>query len=226
MQLKPHQKALLGAAALVAILPAIPFGALAMLPLTYLNTHLHELAHAFAALVSGGAVGDIQVFANGSGVANVAGGNILLIGSAGYMGAALLGAALVYYARNAKNAQNALRILAIALGVAMVLFVRGDLVGILTGAFWVGAFALASSKLQGPQAIFAAQFVGVAQCLNSLQSVYTVFHISRASDSHSDARILEQATGLPAPLWAGLWVLASVGLLGFAVVRSWSDPTR
>ena len=197
-----------------------------MLPLIYLNTHVHEFAHALAALASGGSVGSIEVFANGSGVTHVGGGNPLLVGSAGYMGAALLGAAIVYYARNAKNAQNSLRLVAITLAVAMLLFVRGDIVGILTGLFWIGACAIASAKLQGNQAIFAAQFVGVAQCLNSLQSVYTVFKISQSSSTHSDARILEQATLLPAPFWAGAWVLASLGLLGFAMVRSWKDPTR
>ena len=66
------------AGAILLLLWIIPFGGLVLLPLQYLNTHIHELSHAVAALASGGQGMNISVFPDGSGVTQFQGGWTIL----------------------------------------------------------------------------------------------------------------------------------------------------
>jgi hypothetical protein len=71
---------------------------------------------------------------------------------------------------------------------------------------------------KGKAPVFAAQFVGLQQCLYSLTSLLQVWQISGFTYGHSDAKILQQATGVPAIAWASLWLVAS-GAMVLAVFR-------
>jgi len=65
-------------------------------PLRLFVTFVHEAGHGLAALVTGGAIGRLEVYSNGSGIATTMGGTRALILPAGYLGAALFGAVLFY----------------------------------------------------------------------------------------------------------------------------------
>ena len=224
LSLQPHQTAILAAGALSLALWAIPYLQKLMLPLQYLNTHLHEFGHAMAGQASGGNVDYIRVMADGNGVTPISGGSMWLIGPAGYIGAALIGSAVIWFSRTEKSAQNTLRLLAFFLCLSMLLWVRGDFVGVISGIGWVAGLVAASTFLRGNALLFAAQFVGLQQCLNSIQAVYTLLNISAFSEMHSDARVMQNNTGVPAIVWALGWCAFALILVVLSLRRAWTLP--
>jgi hypothetical protein len=223
MNLKPHQSALLGAIVVAAVASLIPVVQLFLLPLTYLNTHLHEFCHAIVAVITGGSVKDIEVFASGAGVTPVAGGFLPLIASAGYMGATIMGAAIILLGSTPVKSKRVMGFLAGLLGVSMVIWVRGDMVGELSGLFWIAALALSAIYLRGNAALFVCQFIGVEQCLNSVTSVYQLLRISFSGEQVSDASIMHSATMIPDTFWAFAWCSFSLIVLGATVRKGWKS---
>lgn len=220
--LRPHQKALILATILAVLAWTVPLLSWLMLPLQYLNAHLHEMSHAIMTILTGGSVTDIHVYSDGSGETPVSGGGIFLIGSAGYLGAALIGAAMVYFGRSERGARLVLRTTALALSISMIIWVRGDFAGVISGIAWIAVLLGCASLLRGLPLLFGVQFFGLQQCLTSMQAVYTVLRISTLGERHSDAQILASVTGVPALLWALSWCLLS-GVLIFVTVRAaWS----
>lgn len=224
--MRRDQKTLLAAAVLSLVLWAVPGLRMVALPLIYLNTHIHELCHAVVALATGGHVQMIAVFANGSGVTPISGGSVLLAASAGYVGSAVVGGLTVAGARQPKSAKSVLYTLCVCLGLSMLLFVRGDAVGIISGLFWTALLWILAKKLAGDHAVFAAQFLGVQLALTSLQSLLVLLQVSTGMEAMSDARILESVTGLPAIVWAVGWSLLGLLAIGGSLATAWKPASR
>lgn len=75
------------------------------LPLNWLESYFHEMSHGIAALVTGGQIISIQLFANGAGLCTTQGGISFIISFFGYAGATLWGW-LVFTIANSINAQH------------------------------------------------------------------------------------------------------------------------
>ncbi len=194
-----------------------------LLPLIYYNTHIHELCHAIAAVVSGGRVGFIEVFGDGSGVTQTQGGSGFLIASAGYVGSSIVGGILVFGSRTAESARKMLWVAAAFIAFAMVFFVRGDAIGVATGIGWMVALGLGAMFLKGDSAVFAAQFLGIQQCLTSAHAFLALIAVTANDLGHSDAANLEQATGVPAILWSLLWLGFGLFAIGVGIKASWAN---
>ncbi|MFZ4508650.1 MAG: M50 family metallopeptidase [Fimbriimonas sp.] len=224
--LKPHQRAIVIAAVLTLVSWFILPLQLVLLPLQFLNTHLHEMAHAITAVATGGEAHYIAVYADSSGVTQVSGGSGILVSMAGYLGASIAGAALLYFARSSSRAKNGLTGLGIVLLFSCLVWVRGDGVGLVTGYGWAALLLLLGWKLKGDHALIAIQIVAMQQCLNSAQSLLTLFGLSAAGHSQNDAGILEAMTGIPAIAVASLWLVAGLLLLVFTLPKAWHEkPT-
>lgn len=215
-----HQTTLVYAGIATLAVWAIPALQWLLLPVQYLNTHLHELCHALAALATQGDPQHIGVFADGSGVTPVSGGWLPLIASAGYVGTTAIGAAMLAATRKEQDARITSRVLAAGLGLSMLAWVRGDLVGIVMGVFWVVLLFVAGWKAKGKWLVPVIQFLAIQLALSSVQSVYVLFRISVYGQHHSDATIMQQATGIPAAFWAFGWVIASLALVFLAARRA------
>jgi hypothetical protein len=218
--LPPHVRALLFAGLVSALAWIFPPIAVALLPLRYLNTHLHEICHAVAAITTGGQVQGIAVYANGSGVTPIAGGNLLLTASAGYLGASFLGAAILAVCKTESAARTVLRGMGILLLASTAIWVRSDSVGVFSGLGWSVLLLTLSFVLRGEPLLFAAQFVGLQQCLNAITSVLVLYRISTYGETQSDAGILQQVSGIPAAFWAFGWTGLSLMLIGFGLRES------
>ncbi|HRI43644.1 MAG TPA: M50 family metallopeptidase [Fimbriimonadaceae bacterium] len=217
------QRLLLWASAISFALLLLPLGRFILLPLTYLNTHIHELCHALAALGTGGQPLEIKVLANGSGTTPVTGGFLSVIASAGYIGSAVIGAALIFFGRTEHGARTALTALGVGLAVSMLLYVRGDTIGVISGLAWIAVLFACARFLSALHVEFAAQFVGIQQCLNATLSLWILLRISTIPEIQSDASIMQQATSVPAIIWALLWTLTSGALLFLTLRRSWRE---
>lgn len=223
--LRPHQATMLGAGAVSLILWATPVFGLLLLPLQYLNTHLHELCHALAALASGGSVGRIEVFANGSGV-TLASGLAIVVNPAGYLGATIVGGLMIAFGRSERGAATTLRVVGAALAISLLLWVRGDAVGLISGVFWIGALFGLPHLLTGRQLVFTTQLLGMQQCLASVQALYVLFRVSAYPGMESDASNMARASGIPAIVWAVLWGALGIGVLWFTLRSAWNRSPR
>lgn len=224
--LRSDQQLLVGAALLSLALWFVPFGYYAVLPLLFLNTHVHELFHALGAIGTGGSAEHILVFGDGSGVTPVRGGNLLVVGSAGYVGASILGAFFIWLGRTQKGAQGVFWLMTVVLGIGLILWVRGDGVGLLSGWFWLGVCLSLALWVRGKPIVFAAQFLGVQLCLASFQSIFILYRLSMYAEGQSDATIMQDATGIPAVVWAGGWILFSLLVAGLTLKAAWRDAPR
>lgn len=226
MSLKKHQKSLVWVClAALAVWVIAPLRWL-LLPLIYFNTYVHELSHAGATLLTGGIVRSVQVFADGSGVTESHGGNGLLLATAGYVGSAIVGGLLVYCSRTGATAKRMLMISAAFIGLGMLLFVRGDTIGVLAGVGWIVALLASAALLDGSAAIFASQFLGVQQCLTSVYAFLTLIRVSSNGLGHSDAAIMADITHIPAIVWSVFWMALGLGAIGVGLHASWKNAPK
>lgn len=223
--LKAHQSAFVIACVVSVVLWFLPFLRWVTVPLQYFNTHIHEAWHAVAAVATGGLVSHIEVHANGNGETYTAGGSSFLISSAGYMGASLVGALVIALSRTPKAAKTALIMLSIVMAYSLLVWVRGDPFGMISGVAWIVALLAMAIYLDDDKRLFAAQFLGVQQCLNAIQSVFFLVTISGFGVKQSDAGNMENLTRIPAIVWSILWCFISLALMGFALKYSWRDPS-
>jgi hypothetical protein len=218
--LRHDQSAVVWASLASVALWFVPLLGLVSLPIEYLNALTHEMCHAITAVVTGGRVENIQVFPDGSGVTPIWGGSPPLVGSAGYIGASLIGVMILLFSRNPEGARTSLRLLAVSLAASLIFWVRGEF-GIVTSIVWVAAMFVMAAYLPPKGALFAATFLGIQQCLHSLMALLTLAGVSLFTERHSDALLLQQTTGLPAAFWAVAWMGFSLTIMATALRGIW-----
>jgi hypothetical protein len=205
-----------------------------MYPLRLFVTFIHETGHGLAAMISGGRFVGFQVFESGAGVATTVGGSRALILPAGYLGAALFGAALFYIAHTVRNS----RLVSLALGVGLAL-VTILYTGLLTGNFsfvaffvgLVGAGLLIWLGRRGSQDanLLVLNLLAIITGLNAVLDLLFLVGNSGVGigQVRNDAAAFSAnvAPILPGSVWAAIWALLAVLLLGaavyYSIIRRW-----
>lgn len=206
-----QQRAFLYACCASAAVWFLPWLRVLLAPLVVFNTIVHESAHALAALATGGAVHEIIINgATGNGSALTSGGSWWIVVSAGYLGAAMLGAWMVGWVSHPHQARRALLVLCALFAVVTLLWVRQDSLGWILSVLWTVGLGIGARLAAGMTGLFVVQFLGVQQCLQSAQSLIVLGGISALGDTKNDAAIMAEGTGIPALFWALLW-----SVLGF-----------
>ncbi len=212
------------AVVLSAILPFVPILRFLLLPFDYLNTHLHEMGHAIVAILTGGHVERIEVYASAAGVTLSRGGIPAAILMSGYLGASLFGSAMVQSSNTEKASRIWLRVLGILVLISNIIWVRGDIVGWTIGLAWPVVILFLAARLKGDQVLFAAQFFGVQQCLNAIKSLRDLILLSGSTTS-TDAQLLANDTHIPAIVWALIWTGVSLFGIISAMVKIGRQPS-
>ncbi|MCX7799350.1 MAG: M50 family metallopeptidase [Fimbriimonadales bacterium] len=221
-----QQRAFCAACAASAAVWFLPWLQGMLAPLVVFNTIVHEGAHALAAVATGGSVRSIGIAGGtGNGVTLTQGGVWWIVVSAGYLGATALGVWMVGWVARPPQARRALWALCLLFAALTLLWVRGDALGWALAALWSVGLGLAARFLQGMAALFLVQFLGVQQCLQSVQSLLVLGGISAQGHTTNDAAILAEGTGVPALFWALLWTVLGfwalwIGFRRAAGVRS------
>jgi hypothetical protein len=219
------------------------------LPVRWFVTLMHEAGHAIAAEAVGADVATVTINRHGGGLTVFRSGSIstgarLLVASAGYLGAALIGGLMLELAgrlRNGRVAAAALATFVIAVGLAWVpLRFRPPAAAALTsgssagdGRFTIGyciavVVFLAAVAIQ-PWArlrVCVVAAIATSLCLASIDDLRQVFDISTRG-GHSDAASAAAVTPLPSWLWAAIWFVVGViaGALGvWSLVRARPAP--
>ena len=195
-------------------------------------TIVHELSHGLTALLTGGAFLRFVVFPDGSGLAYTAGGLRLLVVSAGYLGSALFGAALVLIGRRPVAARRTayaigalLPLLALRYGLPSLISADwlGGLLTVVAGVTLGGAFLWVAARASAAVVSFLLNLVAFQSALLACSDLLTLIGITTSvSQSQSnDAQSMAKLVALPAAVWAVIWAALALLLLGAALWRTW-----
>jgi len=214
---------LLLATALSVGISLVPVLSVILYPLRLFVTFIHEGSHALATVLTGGGVLQIAVQPDASGVTYSLGGWPVLIVMAGYVGASAYGAAMLALARRPGTARFILGLSGLTIALLDLLLVR-NFFGFGWGIVIAGGLLFASRRLPPKAAELTAMFLGVQCVVNSLYDLRTLVGLSTLTNGPvSDAVLMSQIIPLPALVWAVLWGLLSLGILGLALRPFWRE---
>ena len=232
---RPQAATLLIAAAISIALWFVPFAEILSYPFRIFVTFIHEGGHAIAALLTGNSVSSLSVSLNGSGETYTSqGGTVsqMFVSSAGYLGAMSFGALLLVLIRRAIAARIILfGSAAIILGLTTIFgFVKpifsaspgtwgGVPFTLFAGMALSFALFLLGRFTSTRVAMIVVSMIAVQCVLNALLDLKTVFFLSSpfAASVPTDAVNMYNATGVPAIVWAVVWIAIAFGILILAL---------
>ena len=178
------------------------------IPLNWLESYFHEISHGIAALVTGGEIMRIQLFANGAGLCTTRGGLSFVISFFGYAGATFWGWLLFKLANSHQRTAQVVSGLMIVLLLASLIFARDLLTIIIISSLAVMfVFTIKMRQLYTLQLLL--KFFGLSILLNSLFSPTYLFD----GRDLGDGAALASMTMVPELVWVLLWcVLAAAAL--------------
>ncbi|MGE0130741.1 MAG: M50 family metallopeptidase [Blastocatellales bacterium] len=200
---------LIGATVLTIVVSYVPFGWAVVYPMRLFVTFIHEGGHALAALLTFGSVERLAIYANASGETYTLGGVSLLIASAGYLASTAYGAGLLMLLHDGGRAKAVLTVTA-GLILALTGFFAKDRFSLFIGIALTGLLIWVAIAWSARWAHFFLSFLAVQSCLNALYDLRTLFLISATTDHHSDAVNMQEATMIPAIIWAVFWIVLSI----------------
>lgn len=196
---------LIGSAFLTHLIPFNSF-------FRYLDTNIHEFGHAVTTLVLSGKVMYIELYADHSGVTYsmlTKPWSRVPVGLAGYMTASAF--AWFLFAMHARgNQRQGLIAITLLSALSLALFVRNGY-----GMLWLAGFIALNVVVIALAGKTIGSFYYMLIAFLSLEeSVYGPFSLLIESllnpANAGDATLLQKATSLPAPVWAGWFLLFSL----------------
>lgn len=216
---------LAGVSLFLTLLWRVPGLGLLFYPFRLLNTFVHELSHGLAAVVTGGQFERFVVYPNREGLAHIRGGVRFVVVSAGYLGPALFGGALILLSATSVAVQTILLSLAIGLAVVCLLFVR-NLFGFVAGLLLALSLAAAGWYLPEQPATVLFALLAMQLPLAAVNSLVDLLRLSMGqgrANQLSDAQVMARDTHIPAIMWALLWFLIALGIVVVTVTLAYRD---
>jgi len=224
---KDHPGWLAVAAAIVILLPKLPFGNYIIYPFMILTTWFHEMGHGLTAILMGMDFDQLVIFASGSGYAltysepDTAGLSHAVVSAGGPLGPAIAGALMIL----ASVKENSRRLALTALGgfilISTAIWVR-SIVG------WavlipMGVLILFIAQ-KGSQNVsrFAVQFLGVHAAISMFGQwgyLFTDGFTSGGTHQVSDTGAIADRLLLPHWFWAGSIILLGALIIGASLWR-------
>lgn len=210
---------------IVLVLWNIPQLDFILYPVRLFVTFVHESGHALAAVATGGRVGGLTVFTNGAGVTMTEGGSRLLILPAGYLGAALFGAVLFYAVNTVPFPRTISLVLAVLVAAVTLLFTSflstAWLLGLGSALVLLALWRFADRSVN----LLVLDLLAMLTGLNAVLDLVGVITHSGAAmggvlnDAAAFSR--EFVPIIPGGVWAVLWAIIAVLMLGAAVYFSY-----
>jgi hypothetical protein len=186
------------------------------MPFKLLAVMGHETGHALASLLAGGTVSRVTIATNESGECLSAIPDSffarVFVYSAGYVGAALVSVVLLLLTFRFDLRRPVLGLACVWLVLMGFFYARDPFTlafcGGMAAAFGIGA-RLLPPALVGLLNLFIASFTSLYAAMDLKDDLW-----NGAVRIHSDAQLLANITIVPAVIWAALWTLLSLALLG------------
>ena len=212
---------LLGIALASIMLWQTVIGSLLLYPFTILATWFHEMGHGLAAMLTGRGFVRLQIFADGSGVAESlrpADGYRLtdaLVAASGPVGPAIAGALLIVSSRSPTATRNSLAVLGGAVILSTLIWVRSPTGWLVLPALGMAILLLALRGSLSWQR-FGIQLLGVQACISVWRQFDYLFSPGGTiggQRQRSDTGAIADVLLLPYWLWGALISAAILALL-------------
>jgi len=208
------------AAALSLGISLTRLGPLVLYPFKLFTTWVHECGHAVMTVIVGGRVNSIVIEPNTTGITSslIPQGRVAqgLVASAGYLGASIVGCLLMTAARGKKGAQAILWTIGAFMLVTLVIWLRNPF-GLAVVLIWSIALIALSRHASGTASSFVLSLLAVQVALDSVYDIRVLFLVH---GGYSDADTMARLFVLPAWLWASVWMLMSIAMLTWTLVRT------
>lgn len=184
-----------------------------------LHTLIHEIGHALMAMLTGGRVQSIKLFANTSGEAwsrNTRLGQIPTT-LAGYPFASVVSLVLLYYLVQEDHTM-VMTIIASFVLISFIFWIRN-----LYGLVWVMSFIyLLYRTITATNTVYVSHIITLLVCIiyiEAVQKALTIFILSITQPKNAgDATILKRATLIiPASIWGLLFFIQAVLIAGYGI---------
>jgi hypothetical protein len=188
-----------------------PYISTILYPFKLFTTIIHEACHALAARITGGNVLRIVINPDEAGVTYWDGGIEVVATAAGYLGASLFGALLIWLGRKPETARTVLQTIGIVILSITVFYGGGTIFSFLwmlaIGAILVLFAQKASTRVcHGLLLMLAVQTTLQA----SFQIQYLLYQSQNSMGVMSDAAHMEKLTHVPALAWTIMWAVISI----------------
>ena len=211
---RPIGNWLWAAVAVSLVVSLTPWAQFLLYPFKLFTTWVHECGHALMTVLVGGRVTSITIEPDTSGLTRslVPAGRVArgLVASSGYLGAAVVGCLLMAATRVGKWAPVILTSLGAFMLLTLVLWMR-NLFGFAVVLAWGVALVTLARKGTANALRFLLSLLAIQVALNSVYDIRVLFLIDRGQ---SDAATMARLFLLPSWVWATVWMLMSVALLG------------
>ena len=202
------------AAAVSLVVSLTPWAQILLYPFKLFTTWVHECGHALMTVMVGGHVTSITIDPDTSGVTQglAPAGRLTrgLVASSGYLGAAVVGCLLMAATRVQKRTHVILVGIGAFMLLTLVLWMRNIFGAAVVLVWGVALVALARQGI-GNAARFLLSLLAIQVALNSLYDIRVLFLIDGGP---SDAATMARLFLLPSWVWATLWMVISVAMLG------------
>lgn len=229
--MRPRTAILLAAALLYVVAELVPFGHTALYPLTLFTTWVHEMGHGITGLLLGGHFTSLDINSDASGTAYTfagAGWPQALVCAGGLLAPPIVGSAILAFVHGPRRARIVLALLAAALVVSVVVYVRTP-TGVI--AMPIVALALAFVAWRGfspDHRVIVAQVLGVVLATDTLtRMTHYVFESEveiGGKKTPSDIQQIADNLGGHYVLWGMLITAIALGLLAAALWWAWRRP--
>ncbi len=218
----------------VIALPSLPLGNYLIYPFMILTTWFHEMGHGLTAMMMGQDFVQLQIFSDGSGVAesmvaeDISPFARATMAAGGPLAPSIVGAGLILASAREKFWRPALWIMAAAIFASVIIYVRsptGYAVLPLVAAF----LAVIAWKASAGIARFTLQFLGVLAAMSMLRDfnyLFTEQAVIGGQQMLSDTGQIEASLWLPHWFWATLIITISAVMVGASLKYALSDNRR
>lgn len=224
-QLYERDQPLLRSTLVLIVLMNINYGRYILYPFMIFSTWVHEMCHGMAAILVGGRISTLYIYADGSGLAYTSTSgeawNVVFVSSAGYTGTALVGGILLLFRRTGVGPTIGIIGIAGALLFCCALYVRN-----LFALIWLPVMGLILGlcgwKLKKVYMGYLFAFLAATCSFNAVTSVHDLFAAGEfyvgGQPRYSDAHTVAEYALLPYWFWASCWfafaiIMSLVGLL-------------
>lgn len=199
----------------------VPFGRMLLYPFTLLATWFHEMGHGLMSMALGARfdrlviLSDASGYAQSSWTADAPGLFHALTAAAGLLGPTVAGAAMIIASRSRRAARIALYVLAAALALSTLIWVRSLVGWIVLPGLAVAILATASSRREDVRRL-AVEFLGVQAAISVWRDLDYLFSPAAAVGGQggaSDTAVIANALLLPYWFWGGAISLAIAAIL-------------
>lgn len=178
-------------------------------PMKLLVVFFHESSHGLVAVLTGGKVLHLEVSPDEGGMCYTQGGSRFWTLTAGYLGSLFWGGLILTLAARTHYDRHIALVLGSVTLVVSLIFVRpffgfGQLFTVLSGALLVGSGYFLPEMVND----VILRIIGLTSCLYVTLDIKS--DIIDRSELRSDARMLEENTGIPTIFWGFVWIIVAL----------------